>query len=55
MISDGVPESAPVTGSIERPVGNDGETDHVTTVPPVEVGVSVVIAVPLVNVNELEA
>lgn len=40
---------------MERPVGNDGETTHVTTVPPVEVGVSVVIAVPLVNVNELEA
>mgnify|MGYP001162477641 CR=1 FL=1 len=42
---------APVVESRERPVGSDGETDHEVTVPPVVVGVTVVIAVPLVSVN----
>lgn len=37
----------------ERPAGNDGETDHEMTVPPLVVGVTVVIAVPFVNVSEL--
>ena len=37
--------------SIERPVGKDGETDR-TMVPTAEVGVTVVMAVPLVSVNE---
>ena len=48
----GVPPSAPDDES-ERPAGSDGETDHVTTVPPIEIAGVVVIAVPLVNVNEL--
>ena len=39
--------------SSDKPAGSDGDTDHVTTVPPVDVGDVVVIAVPLVNVNEL--
>jgi len=43
---------APVELSNERPDGSDGETDHDVTVPPLDVGVTVVIAVPLVNVNE---
>jgi len=42
---------APVEESSESPVGNDGETDHEVTVPPVVVGVTVVMAVPLVKVN----
>ena len=38
--------------SIDRPVGKEGETDQVVMVPPLEVGVTVVMAVPLVSVNE---
>jgi hypothetical protein len=38
--------------SNDRPDGSDGETDQDVTVPPLDVGVAVVIAVPLVNVNE---
>jgi hypothetical protein len=45
---------APVEVSSERPAGSDGETEYETTVPPVEVTVSVVMAVPLVNVIEVE-
>ena len=44
---------APVVESIERPAGRVGETDHDVTVPPLTVGVTVVMAVPLVSVNEL--
>ena len=43
---------APVDESSESPAGSEGETDHEVTVPPLEVGVTVVIAVPLVKVNE---
>ena len=43
---------APVEESRDSPDGRDGETDHVVTVPPLEVGVTVVMAVPLVKVNE---
>jgi len=52
VIAVGVPLIAPVELSNERPDGSDGETDHDVTVPPLDVGVTVVIAVPLVNVNE---
>ena len=52
VTAEGVPEMAPVEESMERPAGREGETDHEVTVPPVVVGVTVVIAVPLVNVNE---
>jgi len=45
---------APVEVSSERPAGSDGETEYEMTVPPVEVTVSVVMAVPLVNVIEVE-
>ena len=48
----GVPLIAPVVESMERPAGSEGETDQEVTVPPLEVGVTVVIAVPLVSVNE---
>ena len=43
---------APVEASRDRPAGSDGETDHEVTVPPLEVGVVVVMVVPLVNVKE---
>ena len=45
---------APVVVSRERPAGSDGETEYDTTLPPVEVTVSVVMAVPLVKVSEVE-
>ena len=48
----GVPEMAPVDESIDRPAGSDGETDHEVTGPPLALGVTVVMAVPLVKVNE---
>lgn len=53
VISVGVPEIAPVEVEKERPVGSVGVIDHDVTVPPLEVGVAVVIAVPLVRVKEL--
>ena len=48
----GVPEMVPSDVSNERPPGNVGEMDHVTTSPPLMVGVTDVMAVPLVNVND---
>ena len=50
--TEGVPLMAPVVESMERPVGSDGETDHEVMVPPLTVGVTVVMAVPLVSVKE---
>ena len=52
VIAVGVPLMAPVVESMERPAGSEGDTDQEVTVPPLEVGVTVVIAVPLVSVNE---
>tara|TARA_B100000927_G_scaffold252564_1_gene217920 strand:- start:42 stop:221 length:180 start_codon:yes stop_codon:yes gene_type:complete len=49
----GVPEMAPVEESRARPAGSDGETDQPVMGPPLAVGVTVVMAVPLVKVNEL--
>ncbi len=49
----GVPLMAPVDESRDRPAGREGETDHDVMVPPLAVGVTVVMAVPLVKVNEL--
>ena len=43
---------APVEASNDKPAGSDGETDHEVIVPPLTVGVTVVIEVPFVNVNE---
>ena len=54
MTDVGVPLMAPVEVSSDKPAGSDGETEYETTVPPVEVTVSVVMAVPLVNVSEVE-
>ena len=50
-VAVGVPEMAPVVVENDRPEGNDGEIDHEVTAPPLEVGVAVVMAVPLVKVN----
>ena len=52
VIAVGVPLMAPVEESSERPVGREGETDHDVMAPPLAVGVTVVMAVPLVKVNE---
>ena len=52
VIAVGVPLMAPVEESSERPAGRDGETDHDVMAPPLAVGVTVVMAVPLVKVNE---
>ena len=43
---------APVDESRERPAGREGETAHEVTGPPLTVGVTVVMDVPLVRVNE---
>ena len=43
---------APVEASNDKPAGSDGETDHEVIVPPFTVGVTVVIPVPFVSVNE---
>ena len=45
---------APVEVSSDKPAGSEGDTEYETTVPPVEVTVSVVMAVPLVKVSEVE-
>ena len=44
---------APVDWSIDKPVGRAGETDHETTAPPLEVGVTAVMAEFFVSVKEL--
>ena len=48
----GVPEMAPVEESSERPAGSVGEIDQEVMVPPLTVGVTVVMAVPLVRLKE---
>ena len=52
MIAVGVPLMAPVEESSESPAGRVGETDQPVMAPPLAVGVTVVIAVPLVRLNE---
>ena len=44
---------APVEESSDKPAGSEGETDQEVTAPPLTLGVAVVMAVPLVRVNEL--
>jgi hypothetical protein len=53
VIAVGVPDIAPVEASKDRPAGSDGDTDQDVIVPPFTVGVTVVMAVPLVSENEL--
>ena len=50
----GVPLIAPVEVSRANPAGSGGDTEYDMTVPPVEVTVSVVIAVSFVKVSEVE-
>jgi len=52
VIAVGVPLIAPVVLLKLSPAGSDGETVHEVTVPPLDVGVMVVMAVPLVKVYE---
>ena len=52
-MSVGVPLMAPVVVSRVNPAGSDGDTEYDTTVPPVEVTVSVVIAVPFSSVRDV--
>lgn len=49
----GVPEIAPLEVSKERPLGRVAEMDHEVTDPPLDVGVTVVMAVFLVRVRVL--
>ena len=53
MMDEGVPLMAPVVESSERPAGKEGETDQEVMGPPLALGVTVVIAVPLVKVKLL--
>ena len=53
MTAVGVPLMAPVEESSESPAGSEWETDQDVTGPPLVVGVTVVMAVPLVSVNEV--
>ena len=46
----GVPEIAPVVLDRVNPAGSDGEIDHVTTAPPLTVGIDAVIATSFVKV-----
>ena len=52
-MSVGVPLMAPVVVSRVNPAGRDGDTAYDTTAPPVEVTVSVVIAVPFSSVRDV--
>jgi hypothetical protein len=54
VIAVGVPLIAPVDVSRANPAGRLGETEYETTVPPIEVTVSVVIAVPFSRVRDVE-
>ena len=47
----GVPVITPVVGLNTKPSGKDGETDQVTTAPPLTVGASGAIAESFVSVN----
>ena len=52
VMAVGVPLMAPVDVSSDSPAGRDGDTEYEVTVPPLLDGVTVVMAVPLVRVNE---
>ena len=52
-IAVGVPETVPSVCEKVRPAGSVGEIVHEETAPPLEVGVTAVIATPFVRVNEL--
>ena len=54
MIAVGVPLMSPVEVSSDRPAGRDGDTEYEVTVPPVDVGEMVVMAVPISKVRSFE-
>ena len=49
----GVPDISPVELSMDNPDGRDGETDQEVAAPPLEVGVTAVIALSLTKLREL--
>ena len=49
----GLPLISPVVASIDMPLGRAGWIVHEVTVPPLNVGVTAVMAVPLVSTKEL--
>jgi hypothetical protein len=49
----GVPDISPVEVSKLRPAGRGSEIDHKVTVPPLDVGVAVLISESLVNDKKL--
>ena len=51
MTAVGVPLIVPFEVSSDKPAGRDGETEYDMIVPPVAVGDTDVICVPLVSVN----
>ena len=51
VIAVGVPLISPEEVSRDKPAGSDGETDHETTVPPLDVGVAAIIDESFVSVN----
>lgn len=53
VMAVGVPEMTPVEVLKESPLGSVGEIDHEVTAPPLALGVALVMAVSLVNVNGL--
>jgi len=54
VIAVGVPHIVPLLVSKVRPAGSDGAIDHVTTAPPLTVGVDEVIATSFVKVYDVE-
>src|SRR5438105_1061205 len=48
MTTEGMPEMTPVIGSSDRPTGSAGDTEYEVTLPPNELGVLDVIAVPVI-------
>ena len=54
MIAVGVPQIVPLLVSNVNPDGSDGEIDHVTTAPPVTVGVDEVMATSFVKVYDVD-
>lgn len=53
VIAVGVPQIVPLLDPKFRPDGTDGEIDHVTTAPPLTVGVVEVIATSFVSVYDV--
>ena len=54
MIAVGVPLIVPFAVFRDKPAGSDGDTEYEVTVPPVDVGEMVVMAVPFSKVRVFE-